>query len=244
MRKQRMRSVGCCWKALLSVCALLSLNAAAQNIQDISQESHYHLLLENEKVRIFSLDVGPHSETSLVRHPNNYLVIHLQESEIAAWNEGESDVITHRFAQDEIHFYFGGKARAIRNDTATGYHCLMIEFLNPKVTTYGYQAGSGRWTYGSDMIPTPVDPRVKFATVMPLGEATVKDIQLLPDDAYPAPEKDADELIVALTDVDFRIGEKRIRKSKEDLIWIPAGRQSQLINNGADPSRFVLIELR
>jgi hypothetical protein len=112
------------------------------------------------------------------------------------------------------------------------------------VTTYGYQAGSGRWTYGSDTIPSPVDPRAKFATVMPLGEASIKDIQLLPDDAYPAPEKGADELIVALTDVDFRIDEKRIRKFKEDLIWLPAGRQSPLVNNGADPSRFVLIELR
>jgi len=228
----------------ISIFLLLSSAAAAQNVVDLSEEPHYHLLLENEKIRVFALNVGPHTETALVRHPNNYLVIHPQESEIAAWNEGESGVVTQRFPQNDIRFYFGGKPRAIRNDTAIDYHSLMIEFLNPKVTTYGYQAGSGRWTYGSDTIPPPVDPRAKFATVMPLVEAIVKDIQLLPDDGYPAPEKDADELIVALSDIDFRIGEKRIRKSKEDLIWIPSGRQAQLANNGSDPSRFVLIELR
>ncbi len=230
--------------SIVPIFVLLSIAATAQNVVDLSEDSHYHLLLENDKVRVFAVNVGSHTETALVRHPNNYLVIHLQESEIAAWNEGESGVVTQRFPQNDVRFYFGGKPRAMRNDTSTEYHSLMIEFLNPKVTTYGYQAGSGRWTYGSDTIPSPVDPRAKFATVMPLAEATVKDIQLLPDDAYPAPEKDSDELVVALTDVDFRIGEKRIRKSKEDLLWIPAGRQSPLANNGSDPSRFVLIELR
>jgi hypothetical protein len=223
---------------------LLSIVADAQNVVDLSQEPHYHLLLENDKVRVFSLNVASHTETALVRHPNNYLIIHPQESEVAVWNEGESGVVTQRFPQNDIHFYFGGKPRAVRNDGATEYHSLMIEFLNTKVTTYGYQAGSGRWAYGSDTIPPPVDPRAKFATVMPLAEATVKDIQLLPDDAYPTPEKDADELIVALTEVDFRIGEKRIRKSREDLIWIPSGRKAPLANNGSDPSRFVMIELR
>jgi len=223
---------------------LVSVAASAQNLVDASDDPHYHLLLENDKVQVFSITVGPHTETAMVRCPNNYVMIHLQESEVAAWNEGESGVVTQRFPQNDIRFYFGGKARAIRNDSATEYHSLMIEFLNPKVTTYGYQAGSGRWTYGSDTIPPPVDPRAKFATVMPLAEATVKDIQLLPDDVYPAPEKAADELVVALTDVDFRIGEKRIRKSKEDLLWIESGRQSPLANNGSDPSRFVLIELR
>lgn len=223
--------------------ALASL-ATSQSSVDLSADSHYELLLENDKVRVFAVNVGSHTETALVRHPNNYLFIHLQESEIAAWNEGESGVVTQRFPQGDVRFYFGGKPRAMRNDTSMAYHSLMIEFLNPKVTTYGYQAGSGRWTYGSDVIPPPVDPRAKFATVMPLAEATVKDIQLLPDDAYPAPEKEADELIVALTDVDFRMGEKRLRKAKEDLIWVPAGRKSPLLNNGAEPSRFVLIELR
>jgi hypothetical protein len=228
----------------IAIFVLLPIAAPAQNAIDISQEPHYHLLLENDKVRVFAVDVNPHTEVGLVRHPNNYLLIHPQESEVAVWSEGESGVVTQRFPPNDIRFYFGGKPRAIRNDGATGYHCLMVEFLNPKVTTYGYQSGSGRWTYGSDTIPPPVDPRAKFATVMPLGEARVKDIQLLPDDAYPAPEKAADELVIALSDVDLRLAEQRFRKSKEDLIWIPSGRQVQLTNNGADPSRFVLIELR
>lgn len=222
----------------------LATFAASQSVVDLSEDSHYELLLENDKVRVFAVNVDSHAETALVRHPNNYLTIHLQESEIAAWNAGESGVVSQRFPQDDIRFYFGGKPRALRNDTSTPYHSLMIEFLNPKVTTYGYQAGSGRWTYGSDVIPAPVDPRAKFATVMPLGEATVKDVQLLPDDVYPTPEKSADELLIALTDVDLRIGDKRIRKSKEDLIWVPAGRKVSLVNNGSEPSTFVVIDLR
>jgi len=39
-------------------------------------------------------------------------------------------------------------------------------------------------------------------------------------------------------------GDNRIRKSPGEVVWIAAGRKSKLINNGADPARFVALELR
>lgn len=221
------------------------LLAQGQSPVDITAEPHHHLIFENDKVRVFTVTLEPHQATSLTRHPNNFLVITPDTSEVASWAEHESGVITYHYDKNDIRFFFGGKAEALRNDTATEYHNLTIEFLDPKVTTYGYQAGSGRWQYGSNTLPAPVDPNAKFANVMPLGIVKVKDVQLLPNDAYPAPETDASEMIVALSDIELKNGDdQRIRKSRGELAWIGPTRETKLMNHGEDAARFVLVEFR
>lgn len=226
------------------LCLLIPGTAVAQNAVDISSEPHHRLLLENDQVRVFDVSIGAHSSTQLTRHDHNYLVVTLCDCEIASWAEGQAGVITYRYNRNDVRFFFGGPARTMRNDTPNEYHNLTVEFLSPKVTTFGYQPDAGHWEYGSNALAPPVDSRAKFATVMALGEATVKDVQLLPDDAYPAPEKEAAELVIALTDLDLKTEKDRIRKSQGELVWIAPGRKSELVNHDTEPARFVLIELR
>jgi len=225
------------------LCLLISGTAVAQDAVDITSEPHHHLLQENDKVRVFEVTIGAHTSTQLTRHEHNYLVVTLADSEIASWAEGQAGVITYRYNQNDVRFFFGGPARNMRNDTPNEYHNLTVEFLNPKVTTFGYQPDAGHWEYGSSTLPPPVDSRAKFTHAMELGEATVKDVQLLPDDEYAAPEKEAPELIIALSDLDLKTTESRIRKSPGELVWIEPGRKAKLVNNGTEPARFVLIEL-
>ncbi|MBZ5599769.1 MAG: hypothetical protein LAN83_15770 [Acidobacteriia bacterium] len=226
------------------LCLLCSVTAVTQDVVDITSEPHHRLLLENDKVRVFEVAIGAHTSTQLTRHEHNYLVVTLADCEIASWGEGQAGVITYRYNQNDVRFFFGGPARTMRNDTPNEYHNLTVEFLNPKVTSFGYQPGAGHWEYGSSALPPPVDSRAKFASVMALGEATVKDVQLLPDDSYPAPEKEGAELVIALSDFDLKTEKNRIRKSQGELYWVEPGRKSELVNNGTDPARFVVIELR
>ena len=226
------------------LCLLGPGTARAQDATDITSEPHHHLLLENDKVRVFEVMIGAHTSTQLTRHEHNYLVVTLADSEIASWAEGQAGVITYRYNQNDMRFFFRGPARTMRNDTANEYHNITVEFLNPKVTTFGYQPDAGHWEYGSSALPPPVDSRAKFTDVMELGEATVKDVQLLPDDEYPAPEKEAAELVIALSDLDLKTMEGRIRKSPGELAWIEPGRKAKLVNNGTEPARLVLVELR
>jgi hypothetical protein len=226
------------------LCLLSSVAAGAQDAVDITSEPHHHLLLDNDQVRVFDVTMGAHTSTQLTRHEHNYLVVTLADSEIASWGEGQAGVITYRYNQNDVRFFFGGPARTMRNDTPNEYHNLTVEFLNPKVTTFGYQPGAGHWEYGSSALPPPADSRAKFTDVMELGEATVQDVQLLPDDEYLAPDKEAAELVIALSDLDLKTTEGRIRKSPGELAWIEPGRKAKLVNNDTVPARFVLIELR
>src|SRR5262249_32850902 len=155
----------------------------------------YSLLLKNDKVRVFELKLQP-LEQAYVRHDHNYLIVTLQESEVVQWSEGQSAVANFRYDAGDVRFSFGGPAGGIRQDRMQDYCSIAIEFLNPKVTTYGYQADRGTWNYGASAVPPPVDPKAKYATRLPLGEAVVKVVQLLSGDVLPAPEASADSLVI------------------------------------------------
>jgi len=131
----------------------------------------------------------------------------------------------------------------MRNDRTTDYRNITVEFLDPKVTTYGFQSYSGTWDYGPSSISPPTDPRPKFANSISLGAATASDVQLLSRDPLPPLEKPGAELLIPVTDIDLKAGEyDRIRKPSGDVVWIPAGRKSTFLNAATDPARFIVIQ--
>src|SRR6266568_1558443 len=193
------------------------LLAQQQTPVEITAEPHHRLLLENDSVRAFAVTIPPREATELTRHEHNFLVVTFQDNETASWAEGEAGVLTYRFRANDIHFYFGGRARAMRNDTSSEYRNVTVEFLNPKA---------------------------KFANRMPLGEAVVKDVQLLPGDEFPAPEKGIAQLVIALSDVQLLAGKEKIQEDIGGVAWIPSEKAEKLTTKGTQPARFVVVELQ
>jgi hypothetical protein len=230
------------FERLLLLLLFVALRVSAQTPMDIASEPHHHLLFENSEVRVFAVSLRP-SERAYVRRQHNFLVVTLQDCEMVMWAEGQSDILNFRFNQGDVRFLFGGPARGVRNDHNSEYRNITVEFLNPKVTTYGYQPNIGGWQYGGSVLAQPVDPRAKFVDILRLGEATAKDVQLLAGDALPAPDKDVSELIIPVTDVDLNSESGRMRKSQGEVAWI-AGRQRDLVNRDALPARFIVVELK
>ncbi len=223
---------------------LLAPIAWAQSVPDMTTAPHHRPLLANDQVRVFAVVLKP-TERAMARHDHNFLVVTLLDCEVVMWPEGESDILGFRFNQGDTRFFFGGRTIGIRNDRTSEYRNVTAEFLNPKVTSYGYQSSKGTWDYGAAAMNPPVDSRTRFASTLNLGEATVSDIQLLSHDPLPAPEKDGPELLIAVTDIDLKSGEReRIRKSSGDVVWIPSGRKSTPLNAAADPARMVLIQFK
>jgi hypothetical protein len=228
----------------LLCCSIL----AAQTPVDMAGESHHKLLLENDRVRAFLVTLPPRQETPLVEHKHNFLTVTLNDSEIVIWNQGESPIMHFRFAQGETRFLMNGATRGMRNDSEAEYRSVSVEFLDPKVTSYGYQPNTGQWTYGSGVIPPPLDPKAHFNDEMDAGQAVIHDMQLLSGEELRATDKDshiAAELIVAVTDCDWRIPDKaRIHKSSGEVWWLPGGRSGRMFNDGASAARFLLIEFK
>ena len=211
---------------------------------DITAEPHYHLLLSNNQVRVFEVALRP-TEHAFVRHGYNFLVITLQDCEMVMWNQGESQIVSFRFNEGDTRFFYAGPVRGLRNDQSSEYRNITIEFLNPKVTTFGYQANTGKWNYGSSAANLPVGSKKEFRSSLDLGEATAGVVQLLQRDTLPPPDKGVSELLVPVTDLDLLNGSDiHIRKSPGEGWWIGRGRKNDLMNVSPDPARFVLVELK
>ena len=223
---------------------LAALTAAhAQTAVDITSDSHYHLLLKNDRVRVFEVSLRQ-PERAMVRHEHNFLVITLTDSDMVMWPEGFSDVQSYRFGVGDVRFFFGGRAIGLRSNLTTEYRNITVEFMDAKVTTYGYQSGSGEWDYGASVVRAPVDPRAKFSNSIDLGAATVSDVQLLQSDTLPKPDKPSAELLVPVTDMDLKAeSDIHIRKSPGEVLWLDPGRKADLRNVDTEPARFVVIEI-
>jgi len=229
-------------KHLLFSFLFLSLFAAAQTATDMASDPHHQVLLDNSQVRVFAVTLRPNDQ-SFTSHEHNFLMVTLQDCEIVMWPEGRSDIQSFRLNEADTRFLFGGRARGLRNERNTIYRSITVEFLDPKVTTYNYQRDSGAFDYGDSVIKPPVDPHAKFANSLGLGAAAATDVQLLPRDGYPRPDKLSSELLIPVTDVDFKTeGDTHLRKSSGEAFWIPAGRKFPLSNTAGDAVRFVVVE--
>ena len=218
--------------------------ALAQDPADMASEPHYHVLLQNSQVRVFELTLRP-TEKVFVRHDHNFLTVTLQDCEVVMWAQGQSEIQNFRFNQGNVRFAYAGPARGIRNDRSSVYRNITVEFMNPKVSTYGYQPSVGGWEYGSSGINPPVDPHKKFKGDLDLSEAIASDVQLLQGDTLEPSEKGYSELLIASTDIDLKAGSDiHIRKSSGEVVWFGTDRKRDLFNSVPDPARFVIVSLR
>jgi hypothetical protein len=229
-------------KSRLLMLLLLAPITLAQSAPDMASAPHYRQLLANHQVRVFALTLRP-LERTLARHEHNFLVIALLDCDAVIWPEGESDIVNFHFSQGDVRFYSGGGALGMRNDRTTEYRNVTVEFLDPKVTNYGYQAYSGTWDYGPVSIAPPVDPHARFMNSLLLGAASVSDVQLLSRDPFPPPEKPGAELLIPVTDIDLKAGEyERMRRASGDAVWIQVGRKSTFLNATTELMRFVVVQ--
>jgi hypothetical protein len=210
---------------------------------DIAKEPHYHILLENQLVRVFAVAIPPHEE-SYVRHERNFLAVTLKDGEIVMWRAGEADVMRVPTKQGDVRFFWGGFARGMRNESSAEYRSIMIELLDPHVTTYGYQWQTGRWDYGSNVMLRPVDPLARFVNQLDLETAVVSDVQLLPNDSLDPPKAGGGELVIAVTPLELNSGnDTATQLGSGEVLWLDH-RLSKLVNGGAVPARFTVIAFR
>jgi hypothetical protein len=208
--------------------------------RDIKQDPRFRLLLENSDVRVFAFTL-PASEQSLVRHEYHWLTLTLEDSEVILWRDGESPINHYRFRRGEIHFYDGKSDVGIRNDSKSAYRNVVVEFLDPGVTNYGYRYDTGKWDYGPTTPSVPVDPAGHFVNTLDLERATAADVQLLPKESLPPSGRR--QLLVGVTPLQGSLGGRKIRLDQGEVLWLE-DRSAGLVNDGQAPARFAVVEFK
>ncbi|HTW59153.1 MAG TPA: hypothetical protein VMD99_13555 [Terriglobales bacterium] len=95
---------------------------------EITAEAHHHLLLANDQVRVFSVEVAPHSETLMHWHRHDYIYVSLGEAEVVNAVKGK-DPVTVKLQDGEAVFTAGGFAHIARNLADQPFRNVTIELL-------------------------------------------------------------------------------------------------------------------
>lgn len=221
--------------------AAQALSWQSAKAANITEDPHYRILMENAQVRVFALTLPPGVQ-SFVRHEHNYLTVQIENHEAIMWKNDESPVQHFRAPSGEIHFFLGGSAQGIRNDSNTEFRNVTVEFMDPQVTVYGYRFESGKYDFGPNVLNPPVDPEGHFVNSLDLEKAVARDVQLLPGESLPTTKRAV--LVIAVTPLQLSLGAgKKISLQPGEVQWREAG-ETVLTNTGPGRKRFAMVEFR
>ncbi len=217
----------------------LLLAQTATEVEITSEPSH-HLALENESVRVFKVEVAPHTSTLMHRHRHDYVYVTLGSAHLS--NEVAGKPTAEVTLDDgETRFVPGDFAHTVKNLADEPFRNVTIELLQDeplrqKPSHWGV-AESGERTFPGG------SSRILFVK----DGVRVSEINLAAGATVPSHHHDAAHLIVALTDLDLRsdIEGKPSRSSQMkagDIRWVPGGFTHTLTNVGKNPARFVAVE--
>src|SRR5205085_9110204 len=122
---------------LLTVFLTVGLSAQTTSppaIVPISQEQHHHLVLENEYVRVYSVEVPPHGETLYHQHDLDYVFVTLGDSGVENVRVGEKPARL-KLKDGEVRFTKGGFAHKAVNNSDKPFKNVTVEILDPNLST-------------------------------------------------------------------------------------------------------------
>jgi quercetin dioxygenase-like cupin family protein len=225
------------------LCALLLatlLRAQTTPEVEITSEAQHHLVLENEYVRVFKVEVAPHEATLMHRHHHDYVFVTLGASEVANEVEGKPTVQL-KLQDGETRFVPGEFAHVARNLAPTPFRNLTIELLQDEKARktpppkWDEERGLHIFNGGTQDILFVRDG------------VRVSEVELQPGGVVPSHHHNGPHLLVAVTDLDVRsdvegMGPMPGHFKSGDAKWLPGGYTHALTNVGKQTARFVTLE--
>jgi len=222
---------------------LLAVQAVAPEVE-ITSEPHHHLTLENKSVRVFNVDVGPHSETLMHWHRHDYIYVTFGDTEIV--NEvKDKPPVTVKLKDGETRFSPAAFAHIARNVADQPFRNVTIEILEDESLRHS----SPHWDEdrGLDIL-TNSTKQILFVK----DGIRVSEFELQPGAVVPLHHYTGPHLFVAVSDLDLR--ESDIRSDVKgqgpmpghfksgDSKWFPGNYSHTLTNTGTKPAKFVTLE--
>jgi len=206
---------------------------------EITAEPSHHLALENEYVRVFKVQVAPHTSTLLHRHRHDYIFVTLGD----AWVENDvagKPSVEIKLADGDARFTPGNFAHVAKDLANQPFRNVTIELLQDEKM----RSAPSPWPEESGEKTFPgVRSKVLFVKDgARVSEADVEGGAVVPSHHHKGPH-----LLVAITDLDLRsdvdgVGPTSWKLKAGDLKWLPGEYTHSLTNVGAHPARFLTVE--
>jgi beta-alanine degradation protein BauB len=205
---------------------------------EITAEPHHHLVLENEYVRVFSVEVAPKDATLLHRHRHDYVFVNLGNAEISNEVEGKASVKV-TLQDGEAKFSQGDFAHIARNLGATPFRNIAVEFLQDAKM----RNAPSNWDSAAPMKIQGGTQEILFAK----DGARVSRIEMETAGFEPKHHHVGPHLVIAITDMEVRAESEdktvsNVEMKAGEVQWVPGNITHTVTNVGSKPEKVVIIE--
>jgi quercetin dioxygenase-like cupin family protein len=220
--------------------ALLALPMLAATPEvEVTAEPSHHLVLENEYLRVFKVEVAPHAATLMHRHRHDYVFVTLGKSHVSNQVDGKAPVELN-LADGDTRFVPGSFAHIARNLAETPFRNVTIEIVQDEPL----RSAPASWPEGSDETMF-AGGRTKVLFVKDGVRGSEVDLDAgatLPSHPHRGPY-----LLVAISALDLRsdvegMGPMPGKFKAGDIKWLPGGYTHTLTSTGEHAARFVTVE--
>jgi len=225
---------------LLLPIAFLAAQTKTTSEVEITAEPSHHLVegLSNEYVRVFKVEVAPHTSTLMHRHRHDYVYVTIGDAHLSNEAEGKAPVDV-KLSDGDTRFTPGNFAHIARNLSDQPFSNVTIELMQDETS----RLTPSRWPEDSGEKTFP-GGRSKILFVK--DGARVSEVNLEPGAVVPSHHHDGPHLLVAISDLDLRSDVDRQGPTGKfkagDVKWLPGGYTHTLTNVGKSPARFVTVE--
>jgi quercetin dioxygenase-like cupin family protein len=226
---------------LILLSPFLAAQVAAE--VEITAEPSHHLVVENEFVRAFKVEVEPHTATLMHRHRHDYVYVTLGDAHVSNEVEGKPSVDV-KLADGDTRFVSGDFAHVAKNVSDQSFRNVTVELMKDEKM----RSVPSRWSeHEKDGKDETIFPGGRIKVLFLKDGSRVSEVTLDPDGAVPSHHHDGPHLLIAVTDLNLRSdiedGESIAAKSNAgDVKWLPGGYTHTLTNVGKNPARFVTVE--
>jgi quercetin dioxygenase-like cupin family protein len=213
---------------------------------EITAEPHHHLVFTNDQVRVFSVEVPPHSDTLLHRHRHDYIYVTLGDSEVVNAVQGK-DPVTVKLQDGQTGFLSGGYAHIARNLSTQPFCNVTVEILQDEKLRHSpahWDPAHPDEDRGLDVL----EGGTKEILFVKDG-VRVSEFELQPGGMVPMHHHTGPYLLVAVTDLDLRethlndVHPPDLGHLKAGQVdWLPGGYSSSQTNIGKNPAKFITLE--
>ena len=222
---------------LLATAIPMHAQVSPSNIE-ITAEPNHHLLLENNFVRVFKVELAPHAAMILHNHRHDYFFTSIGPSHIENDVAGKPPA-DRTFRDGETFFVPGDFAHTAKNLSGQTFRVVAVEILQDQKAKLSYKWNEDRGLHILNGGTTDI--------LFVKDGARVTDVQLNPGGVVPRHRHAGPHLVVAVTDLDLRSdvegkAASRVQLKAGDVAWVKGGITHSLTNAGQQSARLITLE--
>jgi quercetin dioxygenase-like cupin family protein len=228
--------------ALILAATFLAPQVVAPEVE-ISAEPHHHLVLENQFVRVFNVQVAPHADTLMHWHRHDYIYVTLGPTEVVNQVLGKQPV-TVRLQDGQTGFSPAPVAHLARNLSDQTFRNVTIEILQDDKLRHSppHWDPNQEEDRGLDILQGGTE-HILFVQ----DNIRATEFELQPGGVVPMHHHTGPHLLIAVTDLALHSAVEGqspgpVGLKSGEVRWVPGGFSHPVTNTGHQSAKFVTLE--